>query len=69
MIGYYRIDGSKFHLTALGGGKRAFQANATIEVARHVIPRYRMKIVSRELDNLCLGLREIEKGKFDKEKI
>ena len=65
MIGYLKYEKNSIRIMAVNERGRDFKAEANIAMSDKIEPHLKMRIASRELDNLCNGLGEIMKGRFE----
>jgi len=65
MMGYLKYERNSIRIMAVNKRGRDFRAEANIAMSDQIETHLKMRIASRELDNLCNGLEEIMKGRFE----
>jgi len=69
VIGYIKYGEDKIKLSVYGNGKRKIEGHMEIDSPKHTSKSVRMKLASKELDNLATGLGKVIKGVYYGRKI
>ena len=69
MIGYIKYGEDKIKLLVRGNGKRKIEGYMEIDSPKNTSRPVRMKLASKELDNLATGLGKVIKGVYYGRKI